>query len=311
MLWDIIYIILGAGLVVKGADWLTDGASAVAQRFGIPEIIIGLTIVAMGTSMPEFCVSFVAALKGTPDMAIGNIIGSNVFNALMIVGVAAVFTPITLTRDTVMRDMLTAIVAAFLLAGMIYFDGKLSRIDSIVLFAGFLGFMLYTIRKAKQGKDATTTTTPRMTIPRALLWIALGLAGLVFGSDIFVDGASSVAARLGVPSAVVGLTIAAVGTSLPELATSTVAAVKGQSAMAIGNVIGSNVFNVLFILGICGSITPMTIAGIGPVDYAMLIGSILLLWLFAFTRLTVQRWEGGVLIALYVGYVTYLVFQVI
>ena len=309
MIVNILMIVAGVVLVLWGADRLTDGAVALAERMEIPQIVIGLTIVALGTSAPEFCVSLVSALKGTADLAVGNVVGSNIFNAMLIVGVAAMVAPMTILPSTVRKDVPVALLASVALTVMVLMDGNLSRVDAALLFVGFLAFMWVTLRGAK-GSHAIEQeqAAPRgYSVLKSVGLLVLGLACLVVGSNIFVDGATSVAKTLGVSEAVIGLTIVAGGTSLPELATSVVAARKGNSGIAIGNVLGSNVLNILLILGAAGLICPMQVQGITLVDFAMMTGSVLLLWLFSYTKLTVARWEGAVLTVLFLGYMTWLV----
>ena len=310
MLLQIGMIVAGVVLVLWGADRLTDGAVALAERMKISQIVIGLTIVAVGTSAPEFCVSLVSALKGTADLAVGNVVGSNIFNTMLITGVAAMVTPMTILPSTVRQDIPIAVVASVLLMVMVITDGDLSRLEAVVLLMGFVAFMWLTLRRAK-GQSDEAAATKGYSVGRSLLLLIVGLACLVVGSNIFVDGATEVAARLGVSEAVIGLTVVAGGTSLPELATSVVAARKGNSGIAIGNVLGSNVMNLLLILGGAGLICPMTVMGITAVDFAVLTGSILLLWLFANTKLTLARWEGAVLTVLFLAYMTWLVAQVV
>lgn len=311
MLLQIGMIVAGVVLVLWGADRLTDGAVALAERMKISQIVIGLTIVAVGTSAPEFCVSLVSALKGTADLAVGNVVGSNIFNAMLITGVAAMVAPMTILPSTVRKDIPIAVVASLALTIMVLTDGDLSRLDAAMLLVGFIGFMWLTLHGAKDKGSDDTAPSKNLSVGRALLMLVVGLACLVAGSNIFVDGATEVAARLGVSEAVIGLTVVAGGTSLPELATSVVAARKGNSGIAIGNVLGSNVMNILLILGGAGLICPMTVVGITTVDFAVLTGSILLLWLFANTKLTLARWEGVVLTVLFLAYMTWLVAQVV
>lgn len=309
MIVNILMIIAGVVLVLWGADRLTDGAVALAERMQIPQIVIGLTIVALGTSAPEFCVSLVSALKGTADLAVGNVVGSNIFNTMLIVGVAAMVAPMTILPSTIKKDVPVALVASVALTVMVLMDGDLSRVDAALLFVGFLAFMWVTLRGAK-GSHAIEQeqAAPRgYSVLKSVGLLVLGLACLVVGSNIFVDGATSVAQTLGVSEAVIGLTIVAGGTSLPELATSVVAARKGNSGIAIGNVLGSNVLNILLILGAAGLICPMQVQGITLVDFAMMTISVLLLWLFSYTKLTVARWEGAVLTAIFLGYMGWLV----
>lgn len=305
---QLLVMVVGIAIVLFGADKLTEGGAALARRMNIPQIVIGLTIIAIGTSMPEFCVSFVSALKGTPDLAVGNIVGSNIFNALLIVGCAAMVAPMTILPSTVKRDIPFALVASVLLLIMCL-DATISRLDAAILFVLFVIFMVITIRSARngQGSDAQEETQKAISPLRAWLYMFLGLVCLIFGSNIFVDSASALASSLGVSDAVIGLTIVAGGTSLPELATSVVSARKGQSGIAIGNVLGSNVFNILMILGVTGLIQPMQITGITSVDLSMLVISMILLWLFSYTKYTLSRWEGAVLTAVFLGYICWLV----
>ena len=303
MILNILFIVIGIVLVLWGADRLTDGAVAVAEKMKMPQIVIGLTIVAMGTSMPEFCVSLISALKGTSDLAVGNIVGSNIFNTLLIVGVSALVAPMSIMKTTVRKDIPFALVASALLLIMCL-DGDISRIDAAILFVMFLIFMYITLRGAKaQGTDLEEKEKKPMGTWLSIVWILVGLACLTGGSNLFVDGATAVATKLGVSEAVIGLTIVAGGTSLPELATSVVSARKGNSGIAIGNVLGSNVFNILAILGLTGVISPMTLKGITMTDLSMMVISIILIWLFSFTKYKIERWEGAILTAVFVGYI--------
>ena len=306
---QVLLLVIGIIVVIKGADWLTSGAVGMAERIGVPQIIIGLTIVAMGTSMPEFFVSLLSAINGTPDLAVGNIVGSNIFNALLIVGCAAIVAPIAIQRTTVKKDIPVAVFASLLLMGMTL-DGHISRIDAAILFGVFIAYIGITLRGAKTEDDTADEEKKPMPVLKAVMLVVVGLAGLVIGSDVFVDNATSIAHTMGISDAVIGLTIVAGGTSLPELATSVVAAKKGNSGIAIGNVLGSNVFNILMILGITGLITPMTISGITVIDLAMMVISMILLWLFSFTKYRIERWEGVVLTAIFIGYITWLVANV-
>ena len=309
LILQIVLIAASIFVVIKGADALTSGGVSLARRMNIPQIVIGLTIVAMGTSMPEFCVSFVSALKGTPDLAVGNIVGSNIFNSLFIVGCAALVAPMTILHSTVRRDIPFALVSSVMLL-MMCLDSSISRLDAAILFLFFVVFMVITVRGARQGGDAEEAQQAEEK-PKSPAWaaamIVVGLALLIGGSNVFVDNASALASSLGVSDAVIGLTIVACGTSLPELATSVVSARRGQSGIAIGNVLGSNVFNILMILGITGIIQPMQISGITSVDLSMLVASMILLWLFSYTKYTLSRWEGAVLVAVFLGYISWLV----
>lgn len=320
MILDIILTIVGAALVLVGADKLTDGSVALARRFSIPEMVIGLTIVAFGTSLPEFIVSLFASIQGSPAMSIGNIVGSNLFNTLMIVGLSAVVCPIVISRATVAKDIPLSLLASIALPALALdtvFSGSadgdvLSHGDGIVLLCFFAIFMAYTFSMAKSGRmdgvgETSEGATPQLSGWRTTLYIVLGIAGLIGGGELFVDGACGIARSLGVSEAVIGLTLVAGGTSLPELATSVVAARKGKSDIAIGNVVGSNLFNIFWILGVCATVSPLAVQGIRPADFAVLVGSMVLFWLFARTKHRVERWEGAVLVACYVAYLTALI----
>lgn len=304
-----IIIVVGIMIVLGGADWLTKGAVGLAERMRIPQIVIGLTIVAMGTSMPEFFVSLLSALKGTPDLAVGNVVGSNIFNTYLIVGLAAAVAPIHILKSTVKRDIPFALLASAALLGM-SLDGNITRTDAGILFLLFCLFMAVTLHYAKGQKEEVDVSQTPLNSWKALLFILVGLAGLIIGSYFFVESATQVASSLGVSDAIIGLTIVAGGTSLPELATSLVAAKRGNSGIAIGNVLGSNVFNILMILGLTGLVSPMEIQGITTLDFVMMLISVVLLWLFSFTKYLIARWEGVVLTAIYVGYVTYLIMNI-
>ena len=343
---NIVLLVLGVIIVLKGADWLTDGAVNIATRFGVSQMVIGLTIVAMGTSMPEFCVSMVSALKGTPDLAVGNVVGSNTLNTLLIVGCSALVAPIMVKRSSVKRDIPFAVVASLLML-LFCLDGAIGRVDAAVLFAGFSLFMFVTLKYAKttEGPAAAVATSGAATTTgiseastsqassseasssetsaseasqasgtsmlKAIVMLVVGLLCLIAGSNMFVDNASFVASSLGVSDAVIGLTIVAGGTSMPELATSMVSAKKGNSDIAIGNVIGSNVFNILMIIGITGLVKPMHIAGITTLDLIMMLASMLLMWFFCRTTYKVKRWEGAVLTIIYLAYLTWLIMNAV
>lgn len=326
-LLNIGFIIIGVALVIWGADRLTEGASSLARGMRVPEIVIGLTIVAAGTSAPELFVSLVSALKGTSDLAVGNVIGSNIFNTLLIVGCSAAVAPIAVAPDTVKKDIPFAIVASLMFFILCFDDmssphlwgNEISRQDGLILLVGFMAFMFYTFRMAinsgqlklreeELGVEPVKEPRDYSHLWRNLAWIVIGLACLIGGSNLFVDSATYVAHRFGIRQSIVGLTIVAGGTSLPELATSVVAAYKGRSAIAIGNVIGSNVFNILFILGVTAVIHPLRIMGITIVDLMTMLISIGLMWLFAITKYYVSRREGWVLILTFVGYMAWLLY---
>lgn len=310
MISDFLLIILGVVMVLWGADRLTEGASALARRMRVPEIVIGLTIVAAGTSAPELFVSLVSALKDTPDMAVGNVVGSNIFNTLLIVGCAAMVAPMVITPSTVRKDMPFAVGASMLLLAIVLVGNDVSRSDGLVLLAFFAVFMVYTFRVAMQKDDGVeTSAVAPVNVWKSLLYVVAGLGALIIGSNLFVDSASDVARQFDISEGVIGLTIVAGGTSLPELATSVVAARKGRSAIAIGNVIGSNVFNVLLILGLTATVSPMAVQGITVVDLSVMLGGILMVWAFSYTKYTVARWEGAVLTLTFLAYMGWLLYN--
>ncbi|MBR3625409.1 MAG: calcium/sodium antiporter [Bacteroidaceae bacterium] len=316
---SIIYLIGGLVLILLGANGLTDGGAALAKRFHISDIVIGLTIVAFGTSAPELTVSVSSALKGSADIAIGNVVGSNIFNTLMIVGCTSIVAPIVVTRNTLVHEIplcILASLALFFCSCDILLDRSpldvISRADGLLLLGFFAIFISYTfaIAHKDQATEPEEVIQP-MPLWKALLWILGGLAMLIFGGNLFVDGATSIARGLGVSESIIGLTLVAAGTSLPELATSIVAALKKNPEMAIGNAIGSNLFNIFFVLGCTATISPLHPAGITTLDLLVLIASSLLLWIVAFfiRKRTITRLEGIIMVACYVAYTIYLILQ--
>lgn len=315
---NIVLLIGGLLLILVGANALTDGAASIAKRFNISSLVIGLTIVAFGTSAPELTVSVVSALKGSADMAIGNVVGSNIFNTLMIVGCTAAIVPISVTKGTLSKEIPLCILASvvlFICANDVLINkaatNTISSSDGMLLLCFFLIFLGYTFAIAHNGSTAEETQVKRMPLWKSGLFIAGGLAGLVYGGQFFVDGASGIARGLGVSESIIGLTLVAGGTSLPELATSVVAALKKNPEMAIGNVIGSNLFNIFFVLGCSATISPMKIQGITNLDLGVLIGSCVLLYIFGwfFRKRTITRPEGIVMVACYIGFTAYLIAQ--
>lgn len=311
----ILYTVIGAALVLVGADKLTDGAVGLASRFGISEMVIGLTIVAFGTSLPEFIVSLLACISNdsaATALSASNIVGSNLFNVMVIAGMSAVVSPIAITKATVRKDIPLSILASIILSAIAldtWVSGGeaniLTRGDGIVLLGFFIIFLAYSFGLARQKE--TVSTTHQMSALRIALFIVLGLGALIGGGELFVRGACGIARSAGVSEAVIGLTLVAGGTSLPELATSIVAARKGQSALAIGNVVGSNIFNIFFILGTCATVKPLAVTGLTAVDFAVLIASGLLFWLFSRSSYKLSRWEGAVMMAAYALYVSWLI----
>ena len=318
---DILFLIGGLLLILLGANGLTDGAASVAKRFHIPSIVIGLTIVAFGTSAPELTVSVSSALKGSADIAIGNVVGSNIFNTLMIVGCTALFAPIVISRNTLRKEIPLCILSSIVLlicANDVLLDhgseNIISTTDGLLLLCFFIIFLGYTFAIAFKGAKEEEEGEEIKQLPmwRSTLYIIGGLGALVAGGSFFVDGASGIARSLGVSESVIGLTLVAGGTSLPELATSIVAALKKNPEIAIGNVIGSNLFNIFFVLGCSASITPLRLTGINNFDLLTLVGASILLWFFGlfFAKRTITRIEGSILILCYIAYTVVLIYNV-
>lgn len=311
MWWNVLGLLAGLALILPGANYLTDGAAALARRFRISPLVIGLTIVAFGTSAPELTVSVVSALHGSAELAIGNVVGSNLFNILMIVGVTALVAPIAVTKGNLSKEIPLAILSSvvLLICGSDVWLGTgvenvLNRADGLLLLCFFAIFMGYTFAIARDGVAGEGEEVKELSMGRCVLYILGGLAALIGGGQLFVDGASGVARSLGVGESVIGLTLVALGTSLPELATSVMAAWKKNPEIAIGNVIGSNLFNVFFVLGTSATISPLTLGNITSFDLFYLLGASLLLYFagrFYKTR-TITRLEGGIMVAAYVVY---------
>ena len=311
---DILFLVGGLLLILLGANGLTDGAASVAKRFHIPSIVIGLTIVAFGTSAPELTVSISSALKGSADIAIGNVVGSNTFNTLMIVGCTALFAPIAITRNTLKREIPLCILSSFALlicANDVLLDSSgeniLSITDGLLLLCFFTIFLSYTFAIAKRDGSMKEPEKEHLQEEDEIRLLPAWKSG----GNFFVDGASGIARGLGVSESIIGLTLVAGGTSLPELATSIVAALKKSPEIAIGNVIGSNLFNIFFVLGCSASITPLRLTGITNFDLWVLVGSSILLWLFGifFGKRIITRVEGSILILCYIAYTAVLIYN--
>ncbi|MEE4603606.1 MAG: calcium/sodium antiporter, partial [Desulfobacteraceae bacterium] len=304
---------------IKGADFLVDGASAIARRFNISDLVIGLTVVAFGTSTPELFVNIVASARGNTDIAIGNVLGSNISNVFLILGISAIIYPLSVSKGTVWKEIpfsLLAVITLGLMANDQVIDGDssslLTRIDGLVLLAFFTIFLYYSfsIAKAIEGLDEHVPAKATSFVKSILLVIA-GLIGLTLGGKWIVDGAVTLAKSFGMSESLVGLTIVAVGTSLPELATSAMAAYKKNVDIAVGNVVGSNIFNIFFVLGISATIKPLPFQTKSNLDIAVVTVSSLLLFLFMFTgkKRSLDRWEGIVSLFLYGGYIAFLIIK--
>lgn len=312
---DYLLLVLGLVILTVGADLLTKGCVGMAARFRVPEFIVGLTVMAVGTSMPEFTVSAMSALKGSTDMAIGNVTGSNIFNILIILGICAVVRPMVFTRENIRRDIPICLAASALLLVLALYVGQplgISRWEGGLMLALYIGVILYSIRSAKRdmpdaaagtidGKESEVT----MAWGRVIIYIIVGLAGLIFGGNMCLESATAIARAWGVSEAVIAITIVAAGTSLPELASSLSAVTSGKLSLALGNIIGSNVANILLILGTSGLIKPLTMGGIAELDIWMVPGVAILLLLSALAigQRRITRVEGVAYLAIYVGYV--------
>ncbi len=331
MFIDILILLGGLVLIIVGANLLTDGSVMVARKFKVSELLIGLTVIAIGTSTPELVVSITSALKGSSDMAVGNVLGSNIFNSLVIIGVTALIRPIRLSKENTFRNIPLGIATsvAFVIItssvlGISFMPNTITRIEGIVLLAGFTAFILYTInisskkgvKKSKFGEDITSEVKESdayrskrqiMAIPMILA----GLAGLVYGGELFLESAVKIAKTLGVSEFIISVTLMAGGTSLPELASCVVAARKGRSQMALGNVIGSNITNILLVLGGAATVMPLSLAGVTIVDVALLVLSSILLFAtpFSFKKGQIDRTEATLFILVYLGYVAYMIFR--
>lgn len=305
-----LFLVVGLVLLVKGADWLVDGASKLAKRLGVTDLVIGLTIVAFGTSMPEFVVNMVSVADGATDLAITNILGSNIINTLVILGCSALVCPLVAQRSTIRLDIPLNIVAGVLVLVFVFISSPmepkgLSRVEGLALLVVFAAFLVYTFYTAKADATTTTESTP-FPLWKCVVLILAGLVGLVVGGEMIVKTAVAIARYCGVAESVIGLTIVALGTSLPELATSVVAAFKHNNDIAIGNVVGSNIFNVFFILGTSAIIKHLPVYPGIEIDAALVAVSALAVWLLLCNKnRSINRWGGALLLVLYAGYLTY------
>lgn len=312
---EYLILVVSLALIIFGAMLLTDGSVALAGRFRVPEFIVGLTIVAVGTSMPELTVSFISALNGESAMAIGNVVGSNIFNVLAILGVCAVFSPILFTKTNIRRDIPICIAATFALTATTLINNDISRIEGIILLLGYITMIIFTIRSDKKANMLNPTSAEQKTDAKPMplwripVWIILGLCGLIFGGNLFIDSASAIALAWGVPKSTIAITLVAGGTSLPELASSLVAIFKGRASLALGNVLGSNIANILLILGSCATITPLSMGDVTIIDiYVVLaVATLVMVSALVIGRDKMTRIEGVIFLICYVAYVYYLI----
>ena len=302
---EYVLLLVGFVLLVKGADFFVEGSSSLAKILKVPSVIIGLTIVAMGTSAPaEASVSINAALGGSNDIAISNVVGSNIFNGLVVVGICAFLSGFQTNAEILKRDMPVNILVTLILC-LMFLDGTLGRVEGFLLLAGMVLYITCMIRSALRNREEGEVCKV-LPLPKSILFMGGGLAAVIFGGDLVVDNACIIATNFGVSQNFIGLTIIAIGTSLPELVTSIVATRKGDSGLALGNAIGSNIFNILFILGMSATISPLHILSESVIDCAILLVSGILLFVFAYTRKSMNRTEGAICVLSYIGYTAYL-----
>ncbi len=305
ILWPVVLLVTGFLLLIKGADYFVEGSSAVAKRLRVPPVIVGLTIVAMGTSLPECAVSLTASLAGNNALAVSNAVGSNIFNLLVVCGTCALFAPVRVEKGTMKKEFPFSILCVLLLLALGYAGMELGRTDGLVFLAVFVCFlyrMVQTALRARAQTDDAENTGGTLPVWRCIVYIAGGAAAIRYGGDFVVEGASAVAARMGLSQNLIGLTIVACGTSLPELVTSVVAARKNQLEMALGNVIGSNIFNILFVLGVSSAISPIAFIGENVTDILILMWMSVAVWIFAWTKQAIEKKEGVLMLLMYAVY---------
>ncbi len=309
---QLLFLAVGFVMLIKGADWFVDGASKIADRFGIPQLVIGLTIVAMGTSAPEAAVSITSALKGSAGITIGNVVGSNIMNVLVILGLTAVIRAIAVKKSTIRYEIPFTIGITVILAVLGLADNTVSRLDGVILWALMIVYLAYLLWMAKKGQDViedVPEATKKDTLPRMILSILVGGALIVWGADVTVDAATELATIFGMSDRLIGLTIVAFGTSLPELVTSVTAAIKGKADIAVGNIVGSNIFNILFVLAASAAILPMNINAQCLTDLLILMAASLGTYGFCVTKKRVSRAEGIILTVVYVVYLAYAIIR--
>lgn len=304
-----ILLLLGFILLIKGADYFVEGSSSVAKALRIPGVVIGLTVVAMGTSAPELAVSVTAALTGNNDIAVGNVIGSNIFNLMVVAGVCGIILPMAVDPGILNKDFIFCIVISGVLLAVMAFDLRISRADGLLLIGLFVYFIVKTVKKALKERTEVQEGTKPLSLVKSLLYIAGGIGAVILGGDLVVDSASRIAVSFGLSQNLIALTIVAVGTSLPELVTSVVASRKGENGLALGNVIGSNIFNMLMILGLSSFIHPILITTQSVYDLMVLIVFSAVVWFVARSQKEISRGEGMAILAMYIGYMVYIILR--
>lgn len=307
---QILLLVLGFVMLIKGADWFVDGAAGIAARFGIPSLVIGLTIVAMGTSAPEAAISISAAFKNSADIAVGNVIGSNILNVLIILGLTAIITPLAVQKSTIRYEIPFVILITVVFGLLGLFDNVIGLLDGIILWVLFIAYLAYLFIMAKKGKDQQEDDIEipgKKKMPRLIIFGIIGIVLVIFGSNITVDAATNIARTFGMSERFIGLTIVALGTSLPELVTSVTAAIKKNADIAIGNIVGSNIFNILFVIGTSAIITPVAYQAQFLVDTIVCVAAVALLLVCLFNKdKKLKRWAGILMLLCYAGYFTYI-----
>ena len=315
---DFIILIIGFFLLIKGADIFVDGASSIAKKIGIPSVIVGLTIVSLGTSAPELAVSLISSFNGNNGIAVGNVLGSNLFNTLVVLGGTAIVAPLLIKKSTIKRDYIATLVVTILTCFFIFglvpkSENMLSRISGIILLVVCIAYMFILVKAAKKDSVKDEENTSEIKMSKNILLSLIGVVGIVFGGNLVVDSATNIAYALGMSEKLVGLTIVAVGTSLPELVTSIVAALKGENDIALGNVLGSNIFNLVLILGASATISPITVSGVMLIDFIILIAVTLFIGALIFFNKKedkrLGRLEGIILVGIYVAYLAYIIMR--
>ena len=315
---DFIILIIGFFLLIKGADIFVDGASSIAKKIGIPSVIVGLTIVSLGTSAPELAVSLISSFNGNNGIAVGNVLGSNLFNTLVVLGGTAIVAPLLIKKSTIKRDYIATLVVTILTCFLIFgvvpkSENMLSRISGIILLVVCVVYMFILVKAAKKDSVKDEENTSEIKMSKNILLSLIGVVGIVFGGNLVVDSATNIAYSLGMSEKLVGLTIVAVGTSLPELVTSIVAALKGENDIALGNVLGSNIFNLVLILGASATISPITVLGVMLIDFIILIAVTLFIGALIFfnkkDEKRLGRLEGIILVGIYVAYLAYIIMR--
>ena len=306
---QVVLLLVGFLFLIKGSDFFVDGASSIASHLKIPTIIVGLTIVAFGTSAPEAAVSITSSLTGSNAMAVSNVIGSNLFNMLMVIGIAALLSNLLMEKSVLKKDLPFLVAITLLFAIFIFIGWDITNIEGIILLIILAGYIIYLIRGSKKSKNANDVEAAKFTLPKSIILIIIGLAGIIIGGDLVVDSASAIAIALGMSETLVGLTIVAIGTSLPELVTSITALKKGENQLVIGNVIGSNIFNILFVLGASSAISRIPLDSSMLIDVVFMMGVTILCFIFGKTQDKYDKKEGIILIALFIVYMAFAILR--